>query len=154
MNLLLWRHAEAVDGSPDLERALTVRGRNQAQRIAAWLAPLLDEDARILASPAKRTRETADCLERPFRVEGAIAPGAEPEAILEVVSSESRSLPADGTLVLVGHQPWIGETAALLISGLPSPWSVRKAALWWLVQRARAGTIQWTIRAVRDAEHP
>ena len=33
MNLLLWRHAEAEDGSPDLARPLTVRGREAPVQI-------------------------------------------------------------------------------------------------------------------------
>ena len=30
MNLILWRHAEAEDGSNDLARALTSKGQRQA----------------------------------------------------------------------------------------------------------------------------
>ena len=35
MELILWRHAEAEDTNPDLARALTRKGRNQASRMAA-----------------------------------------------------------------------------------------------------------------------
>ena len=56
MDLLLWRHAEAEDPGRggDLARALTPRGRTQAERMAAWLLPRLPASARILASPARR----------------------------------------------------------------------------------------------------
>ena len=37
MDLLLWRHAEAEDGSPDARRRLTARGENQARQVAEWL---------------------------------------------------------------------------------------------------------------------
>ena len=37
MDLILWRHAEAEEGGPDLERRLTPKGRKQAKRVAAWL---------------------------------------------------------------------------------------------------------------------
>jgi phosphohistidine phosphatase len=37
MDLILWRHAEAEEGGPDLERKLTPKGRKQAKRVAAWL---------------------------------------------------------------------------------------------------------------------
>ena len=37
MDLILWRHAEAEDGVPDLERRLTGKGRKQAERVAQWL---------------------------------------------------------------------------------------------------------------------
>ena len=39
MELILWRHAEAEDGVPDGERALTKKGRKQARAVAAWLKP-------------------------------------------------------------------------------------------------------------------
>ena len=34
MDLILWRHAEAEPGEPDLERALTPKGVKQARRMA------------------------------------------------------------------------------------------------------------------------
>ncbi len=34
MDLLLWRHAEAEDGTPDLKRKLTPRGEKQARQMA------------------------------------------------------------------------------------------------------------------------
>ena len=34
MDLLLWRHAEAVDGIPDNTRELTERGLRQAHKVA------------------------------------------------------------------------------------------------------------------------
>ena len=34
MDLLLWRHAEAEDGIPDLKRKLTKRGEKQAQQMS------------------------------------------------------------------------------------------------------------------------
>ena len=37
MELILWRHADAEDGLPDLSRRLTPRGIKQAERMAAWL---------------------------------------------------------------------------------------------------------------------
>jgi phosphohistidine phosphatase len=34
VDLIIWRHAEAEDGMPDLERRLTPKGRKQAVRVA------------------------------------------------------------------------------------------------------------------------
>ncbi|WP_312302929.1 histidine phosphatase family protein, partial [Pulveribacter sp.] len=62
MDLILWRHAEAIearDGEDDLQRALTPRGEKQAARMAAWLDRQLPEGLRVLASPARRTEQTA-----------------------------------------------------------------------------------------------
>ena len=38
MDLILWRHAQAEDTLPDLERQLTPLGRKQAARMAASLS--------------------------------------------------------------------------------------------------------------------
>ena len=37
MDLILWRHADAEDGMPDLERKLTRKGHKQAEAVARWL---------------------------------------------------------------------------------------------------------------------
>ena len=37
MNLILWRHAEAEDTTPDLKRVLTKRGLKDAALMAQWL---------------------------------------------------------------------------------------------------------------------
>ena len=41
MELILWRHADAEPGDPDLARRLTSKGQKQAERMAAWLGPRL-----------------------------------------------------------------------------------------------------------------
>jgi hypothetical protein len=76
MELILWRHAEAEDGVPDGERALTKKGRKQAAAVAAWLKPHLPRQARILASPATRAQQTAAALELPFATTREISVGA------------------------------------------------------------------------------
>ena len=59
MELILWRHAEAEDGYPDLERALTEKGHEQAKKMADWLKSRLPKDTQVLVSPAKRAQQTA-----------------------------------------------------------------------------------------------
>ena len=76
MDLILWRHAEAEPGDPDLARRLTAKGHKQARRMAGWLERHLPDRARILVSPAERTRETAVALGRRFETLDALAPGA------------------------------------------------------------------------------
>src|ERR1700760_4589857 len=74
MDLILWRHAEAEDiASTDLARALTTRGRKQAQTVAKWLRTRLPDDAVILASPAVRTIQTAETLSDQYRVARELA---------------------------------------------------------------------------------
>lgn len=127
MDLILWRHADAEDGSPDLERALTAKGRKQARRMGEWLDSQLPDSCRILSSPALRCLQTAEGLGRKFKVAPELAPDAEPQAVLRAAN-----WPASRECVLViGHQPTLGQVAALLQSGAPQYWEVKKANAWW-----------------------
>jgi len=134
MDLILWRHAEAEpghEGLPDLERALTSKGQKQAKRMGKWLDSQLPESCRILVSPAVRTVQTAEGLGRKYKTHAELAPGAEPEAILQAANWPA----GRETVVIVGHQPTLGQVAALLLTGEPLDWEMKKAGAWWFVQR-------------------
>ncbi|MDE2599000.1 MAG: histidine phosphatase family protein [Rhodocyclaceae bacterium] len=131
MNLILWRHAEAEDIAPDHSdagRHLTERGRKQAQKMGAWLADQLPADAHIVASPAVRTRQTADALGRAYDIDARLFTDAGVEDYLAAADWNDK----DQTRVLIAHQPTLGLLAALLMSGRPLPWSIKKGAIWWL----------------------
>lgn len=64
MDLILWRHADAIDGIPDEDRQLSVRGTHQAAAMARWLRTQLRDDWRVIASPALRTSPDCFCLDR------------------------------------------------------------------------------------------
>ena len=89
MELILWRHADAADGEPDLQRELTVKGHRQAQSVANWLNHRLPEDAIILSSPARRTQQTADALGRRYETLPGLAPGADAMSVLLAVRGRS-----------------------------------------------------------------
>jgi phosphohistidine phosphatase len=82
MDLILWRHADAEDGVPDLERKLTDKGHKQAKQMAAWLREHMPDGTRVLVSPAARAQQTARALTDEFETVRAIEPGAAPEAVL------------------------------------------------------------------------
>lgn len=131
MDLLLWRHAEAHDARPgetDLQRALTPRGREQAERMGRWLAEVLPANARVLASPALRTQQTAQALGRPFDTASSIGNGASVNDLLLAAGWPDAPRP----VLLVGHQPTLGLVAAWLMSGQRDHWSVKKGGVWWL----------------------
>jgi phosphohistidine phosphatase len=67
MDLLLWRHAEAVDGIPDNTRELTERGLRQAHKVAEWLDSRRPKKLRVLVSPTTRTRQTASAFTQASR---------------------------------------------------------------------------------------
>lgn len=144
MDMVLWRHADAEEGFPDEIRALTPRGRKQAARMAAWLEKHLPARYRLLASPATRTRQTADALGHPYKTDARLAVGASPADVLATAGWPERG----GTVVVVGHQPTLGQTAALLLTGQVRNLSVRKGSLWWLSHRFRDDQGGILLRAV------
>lgn len=148
MELILWRHAEALDGTPDLERRLTSRGVKQAQRVATWLHKQLPDSARILVSPAVRAQQTAQALadegRRKFRTVDAVAPGAQAHDVLAAADWPNSRL----AVVIVGHQPTLGWVVSTLLAGEAREWSIRKAGVWWLSSRERDGEQQAVLRAV------
>ncbi len=150
MNLILWRHAEAEDTYPDMKRVLTKRGLKDAHLMADWLRPHLPAGTRILASPAERTRQTAQALSTDIEIVNALGPGNSEQALLAAAGWPSAD--SDRTVVVVGHQPTLGETAALLIGDAAAPWSVKKGAVWWITSRLRGGEIQAALRTVMSPE--
>ena len=144
MDLILWRHADAAEGGRDLDRKLTAKGCKQAARIAEWLVARLPSKVVVFSSPARRARETADALDLRYRISERLAPGAAPKDILEAAGWPSHK----GAVLVVGHQPDLGRTAAVLLAGAAAEWSVKKGGLWWLTNRERAGESQVVLRAV------
>jgi phosphohistidine phosphatase len=134
MDLILWRHAEAEPGDPDVERRLTAKGAKHAARVARWLDGRLPGRCRILVSPARRAQQTAQALDRKFRTSDALSTGAAPQAILAAANWPD----ARETVLVVGHQPTLGRVAALLLADEDLEWSISKGALWWLSNRERS----------------
>jgi phosphohistidine phosphatase len=144
MELILWRHAEAVDSYPDMDRALTTKGQKQAKKMAAWLKTRLPVDTRILASPAARTQQTVAALELDFTTLDELGPGASAQTILEAAGWPD----AGGSVLIVGHQPTLGMAACFAMTGKREYWSVKKGAVWWITNPANSREEQSIIRAV------
>jgi len=144
MDLILWRHAEAEEGGPDLDRKLTAKGHKQAARMAKWLLQRLPSKYLLLSSPARRARQTADALGRSAKIEPLLAPGASIAEVIDAVDWPRRK----GLVVAVGHQPTFGTLAAWLVGGNALEWSIRKGGLWWLNYRVRNDEAQVVVRAV------
>jgi phosphohistidine phosphatase len=145
MDLILWRHAEAEDianGISDVERKLTAKGKKQAQKMAEWLTPHLPHDTRILVSPTARTIQTAEALNRNFDIEERVFTWASLSDHLAAAR-----WPVDDTVLLVGHQPTLGQLAALLMSGHAHSWEIKKGAVWWLRSAPEGSTLHAALRA-------
>ncbi len=154
MDLLLWRHAEAEElpadaqSGNDLERSLTPRGEKQAARMAGWLDRQLPERARILVSPARRCEQTALALGRKYKIRAELGPDAPPSQLLELVQWPVNKLP----ILVIGHQPTLGQTIAQLLAFQESDCAVKKGALWWLRTREREGGLQTVVVTVQSPE--
>ena len=148
MDLLLWRHAEAVDGIPDASRELTQRGIKQADRMAEWLHANRPKRLRVLASPTLRTRQTAAAFTDNFEIAPALGTDASVAGILAATGWPDGA----GARLLVGHQPSLGRLAALLLSGQEADWTIKKGALWWFTNRVREGESQTVLRCALPAD--
>ena len=142
MELILWRHAEAHDGAPDLERELTGKGRKQAEKMAAFLRGRLPENTRILVSPAVRAQQTARAFSKTFTTEPAVGPDASAQSLLRATGWPD----AEGAVLVVGHQPVLGQIAALLLADSRNGFSVKKGAVWWLSRHTSEGDYQSNLR--------
>lgn len=128
MDLILWRHAEAEEGFPDSARQLTVRGVAQAKQMAMWLRARLPENTEVLVSPTSRTQQTASMLEFDFKTIDTIAPGATVQDILAAADWPNKQ----GAVIIVGHQPTLGEVIRHLIRDVPTRLKVKKSSVWWI----------------------
>ncbi|MCZ6670449.1 MAG: histidine phosphatase family protein [Acidobacteria bacterium] len=125
IDLILLRHADAStagkDGNGrDEERPLSSRGMAQSRRAAAAIREWGIQINAILASPYLRTRQTAECVAaslhtgiRPVLCPDLL-PEADPAGILNTLSSD----PPGDRILLVGHQPQLGNILSCLF---PSP---------------------------------
>jgi phosphohistidine phosphatase len=149
MQLILWRHADAEDpgGKPDTERNLTKKGRAQAAKMAGWLSSRIDKDWRILVSPARRTLQTVEPLGLPHEQADAVGLAATAETLLDAAGWPD----AKRNVVVVGHQPTLGEAAALLL-GSEEGLSFRKGAIWWFTARERDGRQETVLKLVMTPE--
>ena len=151
MDLVLWRHAEAqewIEGCDDMARTLTSRGEKQAALMANWLERQLPEGTCILVSPARRTEQTAIALGRKFKIRPELASGGSVAQLLELVQWPA----AKGCVLVVGHQPTLGQTIAQLLGLSTTECPVKKGAVWWLRNREREAHSQTVVVTVQSPE--
>lgn len=124
--LLILRHAKSDrDGAPvaDFDRPLARRGRRDAPRMGRWLEARGLVPDRVLSSPARRARETAEAVTAVLRVPAAHLRYddrlylAAADTLLAVLAECPSRI---GTLLLIGHNPGLEELLELL-SAEPPP---------------------------------
>ncbi len=131
MELYLLRHADAdTPAATDDDRWLSVKGREQGDRVARFCKARQILPAIVLTSPVRRARETAEIVGVQLGVEIVTVPwlacGMRAETALEQLGAYRAQSP----IMLVGHEPDFSMLAAALL-GLPdeSFINIRKASL-------------------------
>lgn len=126
MECILFRHGIAVeradwDGEEGL-RPLTPKGVEKTREAAAGLRRLELEPGFLWTSPLTRAFDTAKIIRQmlsprlELQAQEALLPEASPDKLLSLLMS----LPSDATVICVGHEPHLGETAGLLLFGKPA----------------------------------
>lgn len=132
MNLFLLRHAEAVpEASSDAERPLTERGAKQARAVGRFCRDHGILPDLVLSSPLVRARETArvvagalQLVER-VKIEDFLKPGMSVETAISSLEKYGDRT----SIMMVGHEPDLGELASALLGSGKESVHIRKATL-------------------------
>jgi phosphohistidine phosphatase len=126
MDLYIVRHAIAIlHGTPGIQeddRTLTKEGIKKMQQVAAGLRTLGYIPDLILSSPLIRASHTAEILLEAFgkrvgmKIAPALAPGGSRPELYRQIAQYAKELES---LMLVGHQPSLGEIAGEIVWGSP-----------------------------------
>ena len=133
-NILLWRHAEAMPAEDqssrhDMTRELTKKGQRQAKLMARWLKRHLPKETLLICSPAVRAYQTAEALRYNAIINQALNPDTSLQEVLDCLASLELS---QKNLLIVGHQPWLGQLVTHLTGFSGAEIDIKKGAIWWL----------------------
>lgn len=152
MQVFLLRHADAVDETLELRdphRHLSARGRTQARGVGVRLRWHDCDPTHVWTSPFARAVQTAELVTAVLAVDACveIVPDLGPDGSPPRVAAAVEALPANATVLLVGHEPSLSEIGSLIV-GAPSLESLAKAQAARIVD----GVLRW--RFAWDAEAP
>ena len=131
------RHAHAGEADPrrwpdDRQRPLSDKGRRKHAVVADALRRMGVRFDRLLSSPLVRARQTADITAAAYGGTPAIeeTPALGDLATLPDLLATLARLPADAAVLCVGHEPFLSEAEAALISrGGPARIEMRKSGV-------------------------
>ena len=158
MDCLLFRHGIAYDREDwrgnDHDRPLTEKGLVRARQSIKGLLTLGLIPTHILSSPLTRALETARIFTSlipatpPLRICPELKPEVTPRALISLLNT----LPSDGVVLCVGHEPHLSATAGILLTGKPCKgFSLKKAGACRLTHagsvRPAKGRLDWWLTA-------
>jgi len=157
MDIFVVRHAPAEPrgtGWVDADRPLTLEGIEKWEKAVEGLRTLRVAPAQIFHSPWRRAVETAQRLK-------PLEPACELVETEHLAATPSRALLGQlqgEAVALVGHEPWMGELVALLLTGerrLGARFPFKKGGVAWLAGDPVPGGCDlralWTPRSLRAA---
>ena len=120
MKLYLVQHAKAASKQIDPQRPLTEEGHRDIQKVAAFIKPLNLCVDYLWHSGKKRAVQTAEVLAEAIKAkEGTIAhDGLGPND--DVTALKNELILRRQNAMIVGHLPFLGKLASLLLSGCES----------------------------------
>ncbi|MHC4118136.1 MAG: phosphohistidine phosphatase SixA [Planctomycetota bacterium] len=117
MKVYLIRHGDAVSSDVDPQRPLSDEGRAEVEKIASFVKPLDIYVEHIWHSGKARAAQTAEIIAGGVAVEKdcSARDGLGPNADVSNIADELHAYDTD--LMIVGHLPFMGNLASLLLTG-------------------------------------
>ena len=157
MKLYILRHGDAGEaGDPkvkDAERPLTPKGIQRTKQLAGALEQMEVSFDAILSSPLVRARETAEIIARELKFGGKVelTDSLTLSGSMENLVRELTMLrPTPKSVLLVGHEPYLGAFISLLCTGGPGlGLEMKKGALCRLEVESpscgKCATLEWLL---------
>ena len=147
MNLFLVQHGQAKSEAEDPARSLSDAGAEAGEKVAKWLGGLEVKVTEIRHSGKKRAEQTASIFAKhllPLQGVGA-ASGLNPMDDVRPLKDELRE--HRGSLMIVGHLPFLSRLTGLLIAGDPECEVVRfqNAGVVCLQEYEGRWSVEWVV---------
>jgi phosphohistidine phosphatase len=125
VNLLLVQHGQANTEAEDPARSLNAVGVESAEKVAKWLYMSGVEVSEIRHSGKRRAEQTASIFAKHLSPRHGVTAtsGLNPMDDVRRVADELKGLA--GSLMLVGHLPFMSRLTGLLVAGDPERQVVR-----------------------------
>ncbi len=119
MKLYLVQHAKAASEQVDPQRPLTEEGRSEIEKVAVFIKPMNLCVDYLWHSGKKRSVQTAEILAKVIKVKtltthDGLGPNDDVKAFKDKIVS------AEGSIMVVGHLPFLSKLASLLLAGAES----------------------------------
>jgi phosphohistidine phosphatase len=118
MKLYVMRHAQAsFNASTDRERQITQLGVDQTNQLIQEHASVLSEINLVWSSDLKRAKQTASIVTELLGLDSFEKTFLSPDGDVQKVLAELQRLHATDCLLIVSHQPLVGELVGYLLNG-------------------------------------